>query len=202
MLPYLRILIFALGAAFFSLFGATVEDFIVEVVRRLIPIDSQNLILFNALNLAAAALPLLGVGLLLNLAVGSEREGRSKVWTLVAGIFLAVTGFRVYQLIWVLRLAHPSAVQPPGPLEFYFLEKMAPFLILGFLAFIPFVFNKSILKINMNIGILTVVLSFMWLWGCGKLQVSHSIYNLLSGFILSNLTLLGSLFLAKKMDLI
>ncbi len=203
MLPYLRWSLFAAGVVFFSLIGFTAENFIIEVARRLVPIDPQNQVLFNVLHIAATILPIVAIGLLLHAAMGSERGMVPLLWTILFGVILGVVGLRVEQLVKILKAGSElPPVIPPSRYQAYFFDYIAPYLYLGVLSFLPTIFYKSTLKISVNIVISSVTLAFLWIVGSGKAPVTHSSMMILAGYSVSLTSALGALFAARKMNLI
>ncbi len=203
MLPYLRLILFAAGAVFCFLLGATAENFIIDVIRIIVPISPENVILFNALNIVASATPILCVGILLHVAIGSERGGREVLWTIIRGVVLSVCGFRVYQVAWVLKSGVGSGPwsQQANLVQFYAFEKILPFLIIGILSFIPVILVKTTLKVSMNMCISSVTLTFIWLLSAEKLQLFKNI-DILIGYGIAIIITILALYLARKIDLI
>lgn len=203
MLPYLRWSLFAAGVLFFSLIGFTAENFVIEVARRLVPIDPQNLIAFNALHIAATLLPILAIGLLLHAAIGNDQGFGPRLWVVVFGIVLGVAGFRVDQLVKVLNAASQiPAIVPPSRYQVYFFDFFAPYIYLGVLTYLPSILLKSHLKISINTVFSSVTLAFLWIMGSGKSPVTHSAMAVFVGYLIALLSAIAAHFAAKKAGLV
>lgn len=174
MILSLRLALFALAFVFASLFGSTAEHFLLEVVRRLVPVEPSNAVAFNAVDIAVSAVPLLLFGAIGSASLSGEKVWTRRLWQTVGGLILALAAVRAYQAWWVLRggigLESEAAswTETLSSSQFYLLEKAAPFALLGLFSALPTVlFDEPNWKI-ISFSVLSTLVTFAWLVGVHK----------------------------------
>lgn len=205
MLPYIQALLLLAGGAFCYFLGATFENFLMEVVRHFVPIAPENVWRYNIINLAVSLVPLLGIGLLLHLAIGSEEHKRARMWKILSGVALAVLGYRLHHVFHVLQSSTlegaPEWETRISSLQLFW-ERLGGFLILGICSLLPSYFVKNDMKSNIKDIILTIALSLFWL------GISHTLVNRneLSNLFLGGLTAFSAaitlFFLSRKVEIL
>lgn len=170
----LRIALFILGIVFAYFFGETLERFLLEVVRYFVALESSNALFFNAIHLLIMLAPLLLFGLLIATALSGEPQLQSRFYVVLGGTALGLISFRIYQIWWVFRggigVESGSWSESLSVGQLYFLEKIAPFVILGVIsASVVAITEKETKKVPLY-SLVAPLCSFFWLFFTHKIQ--------------------------------
>src|SRR3989344_8838448 len=124
MILALRTLLVSLALAFTFFFGETMEEFLFQVIRLFLAVDPSNALRFNLIHAAVLLFPLLLFGIVISIASVDDPLLGRRARTLVAGMVLGLSAFRLYQVWWIFNA---SGTEMLTSLQLVFLEKAAPF---------------------------------------------------------------------------
>jgi len=172
-----RIALVFISVLFIYFFGETLERFILDVIRYLIPLTESNAILFNGFHSAAYLAPVLFLGFIITASLGGEPQIKRKVWSIVLGVAIGIFAYRMYQVWWVLRGGGlgsgneiESWTESLTTTQQYFLEILLPYILVGTLSgLITSLINKDYLYHHYS-GAVSSSVAFLWLFATHKIQ--------------------------------
>lgn len=204
-------MIFALRATLISLtlvftyfFGKTMEQFLLQVVRLFVALDSSNAVQFNLILTAILLFPLILFTVFLSIATIDDPDLRQRFQRIGLGMLLALFLFRVYQVWWLLKA---GAFSGDGDLQggvetftsgqIYFLEQVLPYVILGAASgLIPAVQESR--WDSAFFATLSAFSIFIWLIATHKLPPTQDFSQSLFAFFLTVFSGFGTGFLVKR----
>ena len=193
MILFLRCALAALTLCFAFFFGETMEQFLFQAVRMIIPIDPGNAVRFNLIHGAILLFPLMIFGVLVSIATVDDQALKKRSQGIVLGMLLGLLAYRLYQVWWILKLGVTAAEDAPNQTEaftsgqIFFLDRVAPFLILGGSSgLIPAV--KEAASNSVFYSTLTSIFIFIWLILTHKLPPGQSHLQSMASFLVTVFT--------------
>lgn len=180
MILALRILLVSLALAFAFFFGETMEEFLFQVIRLFVAVDPANALRFNLIHAAVILFPLILFGAIVSIASVDDPLLGRRARTIVAGMILGMAACRLYQVWWIFN---SSGTEMLTWARMVFLEKAAPFLVLGgSAALIPAIREEA--KDSVFHAALAAVSIFLWLVITRKLPPGQTHVEALSSFLI------------------
>ena len=176
----LRISLVSLALAFAYFFGETMEEFLFQVIRLFLAVDPSNALRWNLIHAAVLLFPLLLFGIVISIASVDDPLLGRRARTLVAGMVLGLSAFRLYQVWWIFNSAGTEMLNWT---RLVFLEKAGPFLILGGIsALLPAIKEES--KDSIFYAALASLCMFLWLVITRKLPPGQTHAEALASFLI------------------